>query len=77
MSQKCRFYTGVPVLPFGYGLSYTTWTYTPFNPPAFISLQPVRDAVAAAAVASMPQHGDFVVEFFVNVSCSAGRDVFY
>ena len=24
-----RFYTGTPVLPYGFGLSYTTWVYTP------------------------------------------------
>jgi len=39
-----RFYTGTPVLPFGYGLSYTTWTYTPLpdpTPPAAASMAAV------------------------------------
>ena len=29
-----RFYTGTPVLPFGFGLSYTSWVYTPLPDPA-------------------------------------------
>jgi len=29
-----RFYTGTPVLPFGYGLSFSTWVYTPLPDPA-------------------------------------------
>jgi hypothetical protein len=29
-----RFFTGTPVLPFGFGLSYTTWVYTPLPDPA-------------------------------------------
>lgn len=29
-----RFYTGKPVLPFGYGLSYTTWSYTLVHTPS-------------------------------------------
>jgi len=28
-----RFYTGAPVIPFGFGLSYTTWVYTPLPDP--------------------------------------------
>jgi hypothetical protein len=41
-----RFYTGTPVLPFGFGLSYTTWTYTPFNPPAVLNLKSIADALS-------------------------------
>ena len=40
-----RFYAGTPVLPFGYGLSYTTLTYAlAASPPAAttISLAPLR-----------------------------------
>ena len=41
-----RFYTGTPVLPFGFGLSYTTWQYVPIpgpTPPSTLA------AIAAAA----------------------------
>jgi hypothetical protein len=43
-----RFFTGTPVLPFGFGLSYTTWTYTPLPDPA----PPAGAAAAAAAGAT-------------------------
>ena len=48
-----RFYTGTPVLPFGFGLSYTTWTYTPFNPPMgfTLDLSTVRAAAEAQVIA--------------------------
>ena len=29
-----RFFTGAPLLPFGFGLSYTNWSYVFFDPGA-------------------------------------------
>ena len=43
-----RFFTGTPVLPFGFGLSYTTWTYTPVPDP-----QPPAGRAAAAVGAAV------------------------
>merc|ERR1711865_750564 len=37
-----RFYNGKPVVPFGFGLSYTTWQYTSVSQPATVSLAPLR-----------------------------------
>jgi hypothetical protein len=67
-----RFYTGTPVLPFGFGLSYTTWTYTPFNPPAVLDLTAVRAAAAAQEATGVVGHipaalQSAVVDYFVNV----------
>jgi hypothetical protein len=44
-----RFYTGPAVLPFGFGLSYTKFTYTLVNAPAIVDLTPVRQTVLSAA----------------------------
>merc|ERR1719502_141799 len=38
-----RFYTGKAVVPFGFGLSYTSFTYTPISTTNEVSLQAVRD----------------------------------
>jgi len=63
-----RFYTGTPVLPFGFGLSYTTWTYTPLpdpTPPSLsssssyarlVSLASVEEAAQAQAATSVVGH---------------------
>jgi hypothetical protein len=46
-----RFFTGTPTLPFGFGLSYTTWTYTPIpgpTPPrSFAAVKAAAEAHAA------------------------------
>lgn len=42
-----RFYTGKAVVPFGFGLSYTTFTYTPSATTTSVDLQPVRNLLTA------------------------------
>ena len=34
-----RFFTGTSVLPFGFGLAYTTWQYDTTTNPGFVSLR--------------------------------------
>ena len=50
-----RFYTGKAVVPFGFGLSYTTWSYgltaSAAAAAGAVSLGPVRDMLAATAAA--------------------------
>merc|ERR1712054_213334 len=46
-----RFYTGKPVLPFGFGLSYTTFKYTSVSTPSVVSLAPLRSLLADTASA--------------------------
>ena len=44
-----RYYTGPTVLPFGYGLSYVSWTYDIVAAPVKISLAPSTDYILAHA----------------------------
>jgi len=46
-----RFYNGAPVLPFGFGLSYTSFTYTTVSAPATVSLD------ALPALLAKSKHG--------------------
>ena len=38
-----RFFTGKPVIPFGWGLSYTTWVYSGVSGPPAVSLAGLRE----------------------------------
>ena len=75
-----RFFTGVPVLPFGYGLSYTTWVYTPLPDPA----PPLRLAAIDAAARAHAATGVLghipasltaeAAQFWVNVTNTGAVD---
>ncbi len=76
-----RFYTGSAVLPFGFGLSYTTWVYTPIPQPSpptvsFAAIANAADTHAAAGViGSIPSSlKTFAADFYVNVTNSGTVD---
>ncbi len=79
-----RFYTGTPVVPFGFGLSYTTWVYTPIpgpTPPTtstslFASVEAAAEAEAARGVIGHIPAAlkTFAADFFVNVTNTGTRD---
>lgn len=59
-----RFYTGKPVLPFGFGLSYTTFQYTMHSMPTTVSHTHIRAQLQAAA----PDLRQIEANFYVNVT---------
>ena len=77
-----RFYTGTPVLPFGFGLSYTTWAYTPLpdpTPPATVSLAVVEAAACAQEATGVVGHTPAslkanAAQFWVNVTNTGSVD---
>mmetsp|Transcript_107725 Transcript_107725/g.303479 ORF Transcript_107725/g.303479 Transcript_107725/m.303479 type:complete len:901 (+) Transcript_107725:91-2793(+) len=82
-----RFYTGKAVVPFGFGLSYTTFVYAVVSQPSFVSLDPLvsllADAEAAghAFVSNKPAEQAMQtelwrskVQFAVNVTNTGSKD---
>jgi beta-glucosidase-like glycosyl hydrolase len=77
-----RFYTGKPVLPFGFGLSYTSFTYELVNFPAdgeILSLDPVRKVLEKTAAMgksfpSLVDLGQPFADYQVNVTNTGNYD---
>ena len=65
-----RFYTGKPTIPFGFGLSFTTFEYKIVSAPSAVSLAPVRDMLLANADRALPKAEDNVphAEYIVHVT---------
>ena len=75
-----RFFTGAPVLPFGFGISFSTWRYTPVpgpTPPSFAAIAAAAKAHHAGpnSVGTIPASLKAVAaDFFVNVTNTGAVD---
>lgn len=75
-----RYYTGTPVLPFGFGLAYTTFSFAPVNAAAFRAATALRTGDGAALAAYTVNvtnigaaTGDTVVQQFFSPGREAAR----
>ena len=75
-----RFYTGTPVVPFGHGLSYTTFKYTLVQAPSRLSLAPLArllsDTTARTGASHFPRLVDAAgaITYIVNVTNTGEMD---
>ena len=76
-----RFYAGKAVVPFGYGLSYSTFKYDPAPSATRISLEPVRSMLESTYSAGrtfpssdLLQAADPLVAYYVNVTNTGKMD---
>lgn len=69
-----RFYTGKATIPFGFGLSYTTFSYKVVQAPRLVDLAPVRQLLAGATSPFVSRPQQALVEYAVNVTNTGSVD---
>merc|ERR1712151_178781 len=73
-----RFYIGKPVVPFGYGLSYTTFKYTPLGGSDVVSLTKIDSLLQSArhgfVTLGAVERAGAAAEFAVNVTNTGDVD---